>query len=233
MKKIFLILIFFNILFSNDLDNALKFYDNKNYKKAYEIFNELCEKSNSRACFSLAYMYENAQGVLKDLQKAYKFYDKSCSLGLKQACSNLALLMQDQGFFNEAILVFNKACKLNDTQSCNTVGLFYEKEKDGKLALSFYKKSCALKDPRACYKIGFLYEKGELIKQNLNQALYFYKQSCSFGFEEACYLLGRYNQFEKNDIKTAKRYFGMACDQKHLQACEAYKDLNNKDIKIY
>ena len=71
------------------------------------------------------------------------------------------------------------------------------------------------------------------MRQNLKSSLSFYSQSCSFGFAEACYLLGRYNEKEKKDMQSAKRYFGMACDKKHKEACEAYKEFVKKGIEIY
>lgn len=235
MKKIvlFLVLTFSTLLAERDLEQALRLYEGNKFAKAYELFGELCEKENSKACFSAAYMSENAQGIPRDLKKAYKFYDKACTLGLAKACSNLALLLKEQGYENEAILAFNRGCKLSDTASCNAVALFYENEQDGDLALSFYKKSCSLKDGKACYKLGSIYEKGELVRQNLTSSISFYTQSCSFGYAEACYLLGRYNEKEKKDMAKAKRYFGMACDKKHKEACEAYKEFVKKGIEIY
>ncbi|EGC0926770.1 sel1 repeat family protein [Campylobacter jejuni] len=133
--RIFLALfLFFNSLLAlSELEEGLKLYEANKFDKAYEIFKSLCEKDISKACFSLAFMYESAKGMSKDLNQAYKFYDKACTLG----------------------------------------------------------------------------------------------------FGESCYLLGRYNQLEKQDLTKAKRYFGMACDQKHQEACAAYKELNSKDIELY
>lgn len=54
----------------------------------------------------------------------------------------MALLLQNQGYENEALLAFNKACTLGESLSCNNIALFYEKEKDGQMASSFYKRSC-------------------------------------------------------------------------------------------
>lgn len=235
MKKIvlFLVLTFSTLLAERDLEQALRLYEGNKFAKAYELFGELCEKENSKACFSAAYMSENAQGIPRDLKKAYKFYDKACTLGLAKACSNLALLLKEQGYENEAILAFNRGCKLADATSCNSVATFYEEEKDGELTLSFYKKSCDLKDAGACYKLGSIYEKGELVRQNLKSSLSFYSQSCSFGLGEACYLLGRYNEKEKKDMQSAKKYFGMACDRKHKEACEAYKGFVKKGVEIH
>ncbi len=233
MKKIALFFPFFAISCAQDIELALRLYEANKFTKAYEIFYTLCEKGSARSCFSVAYMNEKAQGVSRNLKNAHKFYERTCTLNLAKGCSNLALLLKDEGFENEAILAFNRSCKLGDSASCNAVALFYEEEKDGELALSFYKKSCDLKDSRACYKLGSFYEKGELVRQNLKSALSFYSKSCSFGFGEACYLLGRYNEKEAKDMQKAKRYFGMACDKKHKEACEAYKEFVKKGIEIY
>ncbi|TKX32660.1 tetratricopeptide repeat protein [Campylobacter aviculae] len=235
MFKIILILILsYNAIFAlSDLEKGLQFYEENKFSKAYEIFEKLCEKNSAKSCFSMAYMIENAQGVRKDVNKAYKLYDKACSLGLFEACFNMGVILQNQGYVNESILAFNKACNLGDTRSCNNVALFYENDKDGQMATEFYKKSCDLKDASACYKLGFLYEKGELIRQSKKYSLAFYSKSCTLGFAEACYLLGRYNQLEIKDLQKAKRYFGMACDKKHKEACAAYKELNSKTMEIY
>ena len=205
MKKIILFFLMLSIVFAQEnLEQALRLYEKNQFAKAYEVFDRLCEKGSAKACFSIAYMNENSQGIPKNLKKAHQFYDKSCTLGLAKACSNLALLLNEEGY-----------------------------ENDAELALNFYKKSCDLKDARACYKLGSIYEKGEFVRQNLKSSLSFYSQSCSFGFAEACYLLGRYNEKEKKDMQSAKRYFGMACDKKHKEACEAYKEFVKKGIEIY
>lgn len=234
MRVFLALFLFIHSLFAlSDLEEGLRLYEANKFDKAYEIFQNLCEKDISKACFSLAFMHENAKGVSKDLNKAYKFYDKACKLGLANACSNMALFLQGQGYENEALLAFSKACTLGEALSCNNIALFYEKEKDGQMALAFYKKSCDLKNARACYQLAFLYEKGELVKASTQSALAFYSKSCTLGFGEACYLLGRYNQLQKQDLAKAKRYFGMACDKKHKEACAAYKELNSKDIELY
>lgn len=234
MRVFLALFLFFNSLFAlSDLEEGLRLYEANKLSKAYEVFKNLCEKDISKACFSLAFMYESAKGVGKDLNQAYKFYDKACKLGLANACSNMALLLQNQGYKNEALLAFDKACALGEALSCNNIALFYEKEKDGQMALAFYKRSCDLKDARACYQLGSLYDKGELVKVSAKSALAFYSKSCTLGFGEACYLLGRYNQLEEKDLAKAKRYFGMACDKKYQEACAAYKELNSKDIELY
>lgn len=68
MRIFFILSLFFHTLFAvDDLDNALRLYEGNKFVKAYEIFERLCEEDNARACFSLAYMNENAQGELQEI----------------------------------------------------------------------------------------------------------------------------------------------------------------------
>ncbi len=60
-------------------------------------------------------------------------------MGLANACSNMALLLQNQGYENEALLAFNKACTLGESLSCNNIALFYEKKKMDKWPQVFIK----------------------------------------------------------------------------------------------
>lgn len=233
MKKILMLCFILNLALGADLQRALGLYENNHFTKAYAMFEALCQKNSPKACFSLGVMHEKAQGVGQDAQKARHFYGRACRLGLKKACSNLALSFEEEGRKNEANLAFNEACKLGDFQSCNTLAAFYEGERDGELALYFYQKSCKLKDPRACYKLGLLYERGEWVRANPKKALASYSSSCGLGLGEACYKLGRYEELEKKDLQRAKRYFGMACDKKHQEACAAYKNLNDRGIEIH
>lgn len=231
MKKIFLLFTFLStLLIAADLEDALRFYEKKDFARAFSIFKNLCDNKNSaKSCFSLAYMYENAQGVAQSFEKAYTLYDKSCKLGLASACMSLALLLNNNSYENQAILAFNRACNLLDKQGCAIVGQFWENQKDGSMAADFYKRACDLKDADACYKMGKLYEKGDLIRQNLRLALSAYSKSCDLNLAEACYLLGRYYELEKKDMPSAKRYFGLACDNQSEEGCAAYKELNNQN----
>lgn len=233
MKNFLIILLLSSWVWGMDLDKAIELYKENKYVESYDIFKNSCYRDNPRACFSLGVMLENAQGVERDRQKAMGYYGKACDLGLKEACSNLALSLEEDGRDNEARLAFNKACNFGEFQSCNNLAVFYENAKEGDLALHFYQKSCKLQDSKACYKLGLIYERGEWVRANPNKALSLYSNSCNFGLGEACYKLGRYHQLEKKDLQKAKRYFGMACDKKHREACAAYKEFNDRGIEIH
>ena len=48
---------------------------------------QACDASVGEACFELARMYDNAEGVARDLQRALALYKQGCAAGLEQACA--------------------------------------------------------------------------------------------------------------------------------------------------
>ncbi|GAA8087039.1 hypothetical protein HpNP74_23810 [Helicobacter pylori] len=57
--------------------------------KAAQFYSKGCELNNSFGCGALGMLYENGQGVEKDLTKAAYFYSKACKLGSQVACEAL------------------------------------------------------------------------------------------------------------------------------------------------
>lgn len=72
---------------AGDYTKALMFYQDKNYKKAYVIIEQEAQRGNKEAQYILAQMYENGEGVNKDLSKAVHWY--------KQAASKYAYVQQE------------------------------------------------------------------------------------------------------------------------------------------
>ncbi|MBT8344042.1 MAG: phospholipase A [Sulfurovum sp.] len=66
---------------------ALVFYQDKNYKKAYGVIKTEAERGNKEAQYILAQMYENGEGIKKDTLKAVHWY--------KQAASKYAYVQKD------------------------------------------------------------------------------------------------------------------------------------------
>ncbi len=55
-------------------------YDKQDFTQAKKYFEKACELNNSGGCDSLGILYENDQGVEKNLIKAAYFYSKACDL---------------------------------------------------------------------------------------------------------------------------------------------------------
>ncbi len=67
-------------------------------------------------------LYQNGQGVEKDLTKASYFYSKACELKEGDGCGALGgLYYNGDGVkqdFKKAVALFKKACKLGDQLAC-------------------------------------------------------------------------------------------------------------------
>ncbi len=67
-------------------------------------------------------LYENDQGVEKNLTKAAQFYSKGCELNNSFGCGALGMLYEyGQGVeknLTKAAQFYSKACKLGDQKAC-------------------------------------------------------------------------------------------------------------------
>ena len=65
---------------------AKKSYNNGEYKKAATLYERSCNSGNKIACYNLAIMCINGQGMKQDENKIKNYYRKSCKLGFDLAC---------------------------------------------------------------------------------------------------------------------------------------------------
>lgn len=222
MKKILLLmLVFLGFAVANTLEKAYTLYNAKRFLDAARIFNQLCQKPNARACFSLAYMYEAGQGVVRSDSEARKYYSRACRSKLPSACFNLALLYERHDDANAANVALYEACALRHTAACKKLGSTYEAWQEGDLAVKFYDKACKFRDSAACFKLGQLYDDGNITRQNPKAAQSSYSNACTLGLGEACFVLGQQNEGQDNAL--ARKYYGKACDLSHQNGCVAYK----------
>lgn len=206
------------------VEDGLSLYNDKRLKEAFSVFRTLCSQRHSKACFSLAFMYESGQGVPKSDSKASKYYDRACKGRISAACFNLGLLYERKKRTKQANLAFAQGCALRHNESCKHLATGYEKAKQHDLSVEFYEQSCKLKDATACFKLAQLYDEGSVTRQNTKAALFNYSNSCNLGLGKACFALGEYH--ESRDKALARRYYGKACDENYSPACLAYKRLD-------
>ncbi len=55
-------------------------YDKQDFSKARKYFEKACDLNNGGGCGVLGVLYENGEGVEKDLIKATQFYSKACEM---------------------------------------------------------------------------------------------------------------------------------------------------------
>jgi len=127
------------------------------YKIAYELAKETCEKNIGFGCYNLGLMYQYI--IEKDYKKAAKFYEKACNLNVSLACTELGNLY------------------------LNGHGV----RKNYKKALKYFEKACKLGDKEGCEKLGYMYQYGIGIKKNYRKALKFYEKACNMGNQNSCF----------------------------------------------
>ena len=97
---------------------------------------------------------------------------------------------------------------------------------DYKQALYWYNKDIQAKEISSIFSyhsLGWMYLNGKGVRQDVDKAVEYYEKA---GFPESNYMLGAIYQNFKKDIKSAKEYFGKACDGGYQPGCDEYKNIN-------
>lgn len=104
-------------------------YTKGDYTKAIIEFKPLALNGNATAQNNLAVMYDNGQGISKDLKEAVKWYSFAAKQGNAIAQLNLGLMYYDgQGLhqnFKEAIKWYRLAAKQDNADAQFSIGLAY------------------------------------------------------------------------------------------------------------
>lgn len=173
---------------------GVKYYQNKDYKKAFEYYSKAAEMGDRDAQNSLAVMYANGEGVDKNFVTAFQWYQKSAEQGFRLAQYNLGYnyykgedgLDQD---FKKAIYWFLRAGEQELPEAQNYIGIMYKKGEgimqDYFQAFEWYKKAAEQGNKYAQNNLGKMYENGEGVTMNINEAIRLYKLSANQGYDKA------------------------------------------------
>jgi len=89
--------------FADDLSEANKLLNAKEYGKAFPLYSKLAQSGNAEAQFRLGEMYWFGDGTAVDLQKAAAWFQKSASAGNADAAESLAALKRRETRGNEIV----------------------------------------------------------------------------------------------------------------------------------
>lgn len=78
------------------IQEAVAIYERGDYPAAMKAFRALADQGNANAQFNIAVMYEQGQGVTRDLAQAFKWYRLAAAQGFPQAQATVAM-MYDKG----------------------------------------------------------------------------------------------------------------------------------------
>jgi uncharacterized protein len=73
-----------------NLNDAIAFYNDKTFDKAYDIFVDLAYKRDAEALFYLGLMYYFGDGVEQDMDKCMEYWRKAMREGHQEAAYRLS-----------------------------------------------------------------------------------------------------------------------------------------------
>ena len=198
------------------------------YEVAASLIN-LIDLDNIDVQFNLAVMYENGEGVEKDVFKAVKWYRKAAERGNTYAQFNLGLayiqgkaVKQDEV---EAFKWFYKAADQGYAAAQYNLGVMY---RDGRgvtenesEAVKWYRKAAEQGHAVAQYILALYYMKGEVIGPSDIEAVNWFRKAAEQGEAGAQYCLGvMYNDGRgvSKDYKEAVNWYHKSAEQGYIKA---------------
>lgn len=128
---------------------------NGEYKKAFEYFQKSANQGHREAQFTIAYMYEQGEGVEKDYQKAFEWYKKLINnYHSKGECKVATMYKEGKGVekdYQKAIYWYESSIKISKNPDAfyNLATMYLDGigiEKDYKKAIELFKKSINQED---------------------------------------------------------------------------------------
>lgn len=141
--------------------------EKQDFTKAMGLYQKACQKSDGNACYNIALMYQNAQGVAQNLKQADTYAHRACKLGFDAGCElrqKLAALAQEDSL-DERGQTLTQQCEANDSVACGDLAFYYYHgfggaNRNPTKAAHLFQKGCELGDVNSCYQIGLWYVSG-------------------------------------------------------------------------
>ncbi|MBT3280255.1 MAG: sel1 repeat family protein [Campylobacteraceae bacterium] len=92
MKKLLIFIMICTSLIANDYNDAIKLYNENNFKDAAVSFEKAANSGNIEAAYIMGYIYTGGQGVKQNLKESLSWYTKAAALGHTNAQINLGFM---------------------------------------------------------------------------------------------------------------------------------------------
>ena len=123
------ILLFASLTQANTLEEAKARLLQKDYAAAHAIYLTLANQNDAKACYNLGLMYQQGDGVSRNMEEAVNWFSKSADLGYKEAQYALASLVfqrQTQSIsYQQAVTYYEQAAKQGHVKSQLNLGMLY------------------------------------------------------------------------------------------------------------
>lgn len=169
-------------------------FNDKSYKKAYDIFLPLAEKGNSTAQYYLGEIYTLALGVEQNYLEAFKLYEKS-ALKNDYRAQNALANMYYFGYgvkkdYQKAIQWYTKSADQGyHWAQANLASMYLHgtgTQIDYQKAFKLYVTSSLQNNNVAYYSLGYMHYFGYGVEKDLEKAKSYYKKACELGDEKGC-----------------------------------------------
>ena len=175
-----------------------EYYNKKDYKNAFELFQKAADQGNANAQNCLGVMYRNGYGVTKDDAKAVEWYQKAANQGDATAQNNLGHMYHD-GYGvpkddAKALEWYQKAADQGNLNAQTSLGYMYHNgygvPKDDAKAVEWYQQAANQGDARAQSNLGMSYRDGTGVPKDYAKAMEWFQQAANQGYEIAQTCLG-------------------------------------------
>lgn len=222
----------------------------RNPLKAFQSYEELCNKGFLRAGYCLGNCYLYGEGIAIDENKAYETYRKYAEFG--DACSMYVLAISyrdgEGAPINEKLAkewagkAFTKLCsefEKDDANAIRFLGQCYEEgfgvSQNYAEAMKCYKKAAALGSTMAYSCVGEMYYNGEGVKKDYTESLKWNIKAAELGNKEAQFWVGyMYDNGlgTKPDKDKAKKWYTLAANNGHEEA-QAILNLLDANLSMF
>jgi len=114
---------------ANTLEEAKQKLAEKDFAAAHAIYLSLANQNDAKAYYNLGLMYQDGDGVAKNLDEAVKWYTKSAELGYKEAQYTLGALVFQRQIqtisYPQAVTYYEQAAKQGHVKSQLNLGMLY------------------------------------------------------------------------------------------------------------
>ena len=197
---------------------ADKYYNGKDYTKAFALYSEASAKGSLYALAWLGVCYCNGDGVEKNSKKGFVLIKESAAKGNSEGllhlggCYNLGVGVDKN--YTEAANCYRKAAEQGNVKGQCCLGYCYEfgegVEKNYTEAANWYRKAAEQGNAEGQWHLGYCYEFGEGVEKNYTEAANWYRKAAEQGDAEGQWRLGYCYEsgegVEKNYVEAANWY---------------------------
>ena len=216
---------------ANTLEEAKQKLAEKDFAAAHAIYLSLANQNDAKACYNLGLMYQDGDGVAKNLDEAVKWYTKSANLGYKEAQYTLGALVFQRQIqtisYSQAVTYYEQAAQQGHVKSQLNLGMLYFRgdviAQDLSAAVQWLSLAASNNNSEAQGYMAQLYQQGAGVEQDTVKAamwLMLAMQNEDKRFiNRHTKMLNYVSAQMTEEQKTAAKQLAAQCNSQQLKGC--------------